>query len=173
MKNLIKISALALVGLTSLVACGGSGKTAKLSFTDGEAHAAAVLPVHTVDSEYAWNMMQMTSVDVKVTLNKDNYVYFVEDWGVKEKDNAMFFHRTWEYKGSLSVENDVYKLAKASHVKKFVEYGSSFAEYESVWGKQGTIEDAEADLAKFTEATATFGSDGNITFKLVVTVTVG
>lgn len=165
-KSLVKLSAAALLGVLALTACSSS-KVIEQRFEDGADLAEAVLPVKTVDGEYAWNMMQMTSVTYKFTLKSDSYVVFVEDYGVTDKTSAMFFHRTWNYTGALSLADNVYTFEAAEHCTKFVEYGSSFAEYESVWGAQGTQKDDAKDLARFKKATATL-ADNKLTFTLSV-----
>jgi hypothetical protein len=166
--NFVKVAATTLLlGSSILLSACNSSKTITTTYTDGDAYTAAILPCHTVQGSYAWNMMQITSDVVKVTLAGNSYTYYAEDNGVTDKSNAMYFFRTYTWKGALTSANGTYSFAVPTSCTETVAYGSSFAEYKSVWGEQGTF--TEKDNAKlltmFVACTATVSGDA-ITFAI-------
>ena len=162
MKNLIKSSLVSIALLATLASCGGEkGISGKLTFTDGDEAADAALPIKTTGtgSAYAWAMMQMVSASVEVKVTGEKYVATAVDQGVEDKSSAMYFHCERKYEGVATlVSENVYKLAAPTSGSKTTAYGSSFAEYESVWGKQGTTTmEEDATIANdFKPGTITF-----------------
>ncbi|MBQ9265758.1 MAG: hypothetical protein IJ186_01625 [Bacilli bacterium] len=161
MKNLIKSSLVSIALLATLASCGEKSISAKLTFTDGDEAADTALPIKTnaTGSAYAWAMMQMVSASVEVKITGEKYVALAIDQGVEDKSNAMYFHCERKYEGAATlVSENVYKLAAPTSGSKTTAYGSSFAEYESVWGKQGTVtmEEDPTIADNFNPGTITF-----------------
>lgn len=147
-KSFVALIAMMLCAVMAAAFVGCGAKSYTLTYTDGEEYEEATLPVHSVDSSYAWNMMGITSSVITLTIDGDTYTYLAEDYGNTDKTASMYYYKSWEYTGTCTDNGDgTYKLGQATDVVLVVELGSAFAEYESVWGKSGTF-DATSDAGK-------------------------
>lgn len=165
------ILGLMMVGI--LAGCGGSGQAAGTAYTmtvtDGDTYEATVLPVSTIDGAYAWNMMGITSSTITLTIDGDNYTYTALDKTVDDEDDGMYYRKEWTWKGTCSTEGDHVTLNAPETVHIDNRLGSTYAEYQDLWGETAIYtqddERGAAALERWEGATAIISEDGSLSFE--------